>query len=66
LPWTRVKKPYLHGKSILVDHHKIFLWSQNLTTNSLQNNREVWVIISDSWVLYSKIFNSYQKDCNFE
>lgn len=66
LPWTLLKKPYLHGKVILIDSDKFFLWSQNLTRNSLENNREVGIILRDSGVLYNQLEDSFRKDCIFD
>lgn len=66
LPWTLLKKPYLHGKIIIVDNQKIFLWSQNLTSNSLENNREVGLILTDSWTIYTELSQYFRKDCIFE
>lgn len=38
------KKPYIHAKLVLIDTSYIYVWSVNFTTNSFDNNREVWVI----------------------
>lgn len=66
LDWVYIKKPYLHGKIILVDDVYIFLWSQNLTSNSLENNREVGLILTDSWTIYTELSQYFRKDCIFE
>jgi phosphatidylserine/phosphatidylglycerophosphate/cardiolipin synthase-like enzyme len=56
------KKPFTHGKTILVDTKEILIWSMNYTSNSLTNNREIGLIlpISQNLELYQKIF---QTDC---
>lgn len=42
------KKPYVHAKLVLIDWSYIYVWSVNFTTNSFDNNREVWVIFNNS------------------
>jgi phosphatidylserine/phosphatidylglycerophosphate/cardiolipin synthase-like enzyme len=37
----REKKEYLHAKMILIDHKILLLGSMNLSTNSLDKNREI-------------------------
>lgn len=41
------KKPYVHAKLVLIDSSYIYVWSVNFTTNSFDNNREVWVIFNN-------------------
>ena len=41
------KTPYIHAKVFLVDDQLAFVGSQNLTTGSLEFNRELGVIFSD-------------------
>lgn len=65
LPWAIVKKPYLHAKILLIDGRVFFLWSQNFTTNALENNREVGVFFAASWSLYQTLESQYKKDCKF-
>lgn len=43
--------PYIHAKVIIVDETYAFIGSENLTTNSLDENREVGVIISDKGII---------------
>lgn len=66
LSWVTTKKPYLHGKVIIIDKDILFLWSQNLTKNSLENNREVGIISYSWWAVLGKIINSYNSDCKFD
>lgn len=42
-----MKKPYLHTKMILIDDEILLLGSMNLSANSLDNNREIWILIND-------------------
>lgn len=42
-----VQSPKMHAKSMVVDDAKAFVGSENLTTNSLNGNREVGVLIRD-------------------
>jgi phosphatidylserine/phosphatidylglycerophosphate/cardiolipin synthase-like enzyme len=65
LVWTFLKKPYLHGKIIMIDKEKIFLGSQNLTKNSLENNREVGIILTPSPEILRNLVSYFQKDCIF-
>lgn len=49
--WIKIiapKKPYVHAKSFLIDNNIFFIWSINLTNNSIENNREIWVIFTNS------------------
>ena len=65
LVWTFLKKPYLHGKIIMIDNEKMFLGSQNLTKNSLENNREVGIILTPAPEMIGRISSFFQKDCIF-
>jgi cardiolipin synthase A/B len=65
LSWTFLAKPYLHGKIIIIDNQKVFLGSQNLTKNSLENNREVGIIFAPTPEIMASISSFFQKDCIF-
>lgn len=39
--------PYVHAKTIIVDGQTAMIGSQNLTANSLENNRELGIIFDD-------------------
>lgn len=41
------KKPYIHAKVIAVDAKTLFIGSENLSTTSLDHNREVGLILND-------------------
>jgi cardiolipin synthase len=65
LKWAFVKKPYLHAKVLIFDTEYAVITSNNLTKNSLDNNREVWLIFSkNSWII-DHVFRLFQKDCIF-
>ncbi|MCS6842884.1 MAG: phospholipase D-like domain-containing protein, partial [Caldilineales bacterium] len=40
--------PYVHAKAMLVDGRVAMVGSQNLTTNSLENNRELGIVFDDA------------------
>jgi cardiolipin synthase A/B len=42
---------YIHAKMVLVDGERVFLGSQNLTANSLDNNREIGLILDRPSIL---------------
>jgi len=45
---TRViTKPYIHAKAILIDEQYLIISSINFSTNSLDNNRELGIIITN-------------------
>ena len=49
-PWIvrSLKSHYNHTKMILVDEKYLLLGSMNLSENSLNNNREFWIILMDT------------------
>ena len=50
-PWIArtLKSRYNHTKMILVDEKYLLLGSMNLSSNSLDKNREIWIILMDTW-----------------
>ena len=42
------KKNYNHTKTMLIDGKYLLIWSMNLSSNSLDKNREVWIILIDN------------------
>lgn len=42
-----LEKPYLHAKLIVADGVKAYVGSENLTTNSLDRNRELGILVDD-------------------
>ena len=47
----KFKKRYNHTKMILIDHKTLLLWSMNLSATSLDKNREIWIILLDTWII---------------
>lgn len=43
----RQKKSYIHDKSILIDNKILLVGSMNLSANSLDNNREIGILLID-------------------
>jgi cardiolipin synthase A/B len=52
---------YMHAKIIIVDGRTAFVGSENISTQSLDQNRELGIIISDSSVL-NKLQTTFQSD----
>jgi len=46
-----LKKYYNHTKMIVVDHKILLLGSMNLSANSLDNNREIWIVLNDPIII---------------
>ena len=44
-----ITKPYLHAKMLLVDNKILLLSSINLSSNSMDKNREMWILLIDTW-----------------
>lgn len=42
---------YNHTKMILIDHKILLLGSMNLSSNSLDNNREIWILLLDTAII---------------
>lgn len=65
LHWKKIKKPYLHAKVIIVDHSQVFIGSHNLTTNAIENNREMGIILQNVPKIITQIENNFIQDkCN--
>ncbi len=47
----KFKKLYNHTKMILIDHKTLLLGSMNLSATSLDKNREIWIILIDTWII---------------
>jgi phosphatidylserine/phosphatidylglycerophosphate/cardiolipin synthase-like enzyme len=56
-----MKKLTLHAKAIVVDGQRAYLGTENLSANSLDNNREMGIIVSDRRVI-AKILDTIKKD----
>lgn len=46
-----LKSPRIHAKALLIDRKYLLISSINLSTNSLDNNREIGIIITDTGVI---------------
>lgn len=46
-----LKSPYIHAKMILIDKKYLVLWSMNISSTSLDKNREIGIIITDPHVI---------------
>jgi cardiolipin synthase len=58
-----LSKPYIHAKVFVVDDALAFIGSQNISTNSLEFNRELGVIVSDATAA-RRIAETFAKDWN--
>lgn len=47
----KLKKPYIHAKMILIDNRYLLIGSMNLSSNSLDNNRENGIILTDPSII---------------
>jgi cardiolipin synthase A/B len=52
---------YMHAKIIVVDNKVAFVGSDNISTQSLDQNRELGIIVSDSSVLHT-LQTTFQND----
>jgi phosphatidylserine/phosphatidylglycerophosphate/cardiolipin synthase-like enzyme len=52
---------YMHAKIIVVDGTRAFVGSENISTQSLDGNRELGIIVSDTGVV-SKLTSTFQTD----
>ncbi|HEY0754655.1 MAG TPA: phospholipase D-like domain-containing protein [Ktedonobacteraceae bacterium] len=54
---------YMHAKTLIVDGQRAFVGSENISTPSLDQNRELGIIIADGSVLQT-LQQTFQKDWN--
>jgi phosphatidylserine/phosphatidylglycerophosphate/cardiolipin synthase-like enzyme len=52
---------YMHAKIIVVDNQQAFVGSENISTASLDHNRELGLIVSDQNVL-TTLQQTFQQD----
>lgn len=55
--WIKINimsKYKMHSKAILIDEKHLFIWSINFSENSINKNREVWILI-----INEKIINEF-------
>ncbi|HEY9721115.1 MAG TPA: phospholipase D-like domain-containing protein [Oscillatoriaceae cyanobacterium] len=53
--------PYLHAKAIVVDGQAMYVGSVNLSTNSMDNNREVGIVVHQA-DLINPVLNAFASD----
>jgi phosphatidylserine/phosphatidylglycerophosphate/cardiolipin synthase-like enzyme len=58
---TLMQRPYVHAKAIVADSRRLFVGSENLSTTSLDQNREIGLVLSDS-SLASQIERTFGAD----
>ena len=63
IPVRTLAKPYVHAKAIVIDGKKAYVGSANFTTNSLQFNREIGVIVGNAGEV-KKIADTISQDFN--
>mgnify|MGYP005993393499 CR=1 FL=1 len=51
----------MHSKMFLVDQKYLFLWSVNLSSYSIDRNRELWLLIKNPEII-AKIQSYFEKD----
>ncbi len=56
-----LKKTYNHSKMMLIDGKTLLLWSMNFSSNSLDHNRELGIILTDQSVI-QKFLWQFWKD----
>ncbi len=54
-------EPYLHAKNILVDSKELLITSMNLSTNAIENNREIGIVTQDKKAVNSFLYQ-FNKD----
>ncbi len=47
----KFKQYYNHTKMILIDHKTLLLGSMNLSSTSLDKNREIWILLNDPTII---------------
>lgn len=56
-----LKKNKVHAKAVLVDQKYLYIWSENFSTNSLDKNRETWILLKNKDII-SKFQELFKKD----
>ncbi len=54
-----VDKPEIHAKSIMIDDEFLYIWSINFSKSSIDDNREIWLLLKDKKIIsyFSKSFD---------
>ncbi len=55
------KKPVMHAKVLIIDTKIAYIGSINFTTNSIERNREIWILTKNSAII-SSILDIHTKD----
>ncbi|NWJ46131.1 MAG: hypothetical protein HXX08_09655 [Chloroflexi bacterium] len=56
-----ISKPYMHAKIYLVDNAQLFIGSENVSTGSLDSNRELGIILTDTNII-KNVSATFEKD----
>jgi len=56
-----ISKPIIHAKTILIDDKYLYLWSINFSKNSMDENREIWIVLKDEKII-KKYIETFEKD----
>lgn len=56
-----ITSPYMHAKMYLADGNRVILCSENVSTASLNNNRELGIEVSDADIV-SRVAQTFEKD----
>ncbi len=56
-----IAAPYMHAKIYLADSNRVIVCSENVSTSSLNNNRELGIMVSDSEIV-KRIAQTFEKD----
>ncbi len=57
----QLSNPYVHAKDIIVDNREAFIGSENISTQSLNSNREVGIILADQSAV-SRLKETFTRD----
>lgn len=55
-----LKKNKVHAKAVLIDQKYLYVWSENFSTNSLDKNRETWILLKNEDIIakFQELFNN--------
>jgi phosphatidylserine/phosphatidylglycerophosphate/cardiolipin synthase-like enzyme len=56
-----LSSPRIHSKALLIDHRFLVISSINLSSNSMDHNREIGIIITDSHLI-NKFMKQFESD----
>jgi len=67
--WIKIsimKKWTMHAKAILIDEKYLYIWSINFSLNSIDNNREIWILCNNNKIIneFLSIFREDSKNDN--